>query len=313
MSAGAGQIDLLLPRLYERDIDVLLQEELMCNGAVRELIGRALKLPSPIDVTKCRLSVVDNTGETDLVAYFSSSGRSGLLLIENKIDAGFQPSQPERYRARAKSFAIAENCDAHCLLFAPARHVAGRSEAIGQFDAVVSYEDLARSIADEGTKRAQHRSQLMLRAIEQAKAPYIVTPAPAVTGLWQRVFEIARVHYPELRMPAPTDKGASSYWFIFKPGLPPRITIDWKLRKGTVGLSFWKGAKPYPTNSIRLDGLPVGARLATSGTTKIVEVPWDRPGENWSQVSDDSIHKGLALATDLLSFYQQRIREGEIM
>jgi hypothetical protein len=93
----------LLPRLYERDIDVLLQEELIFNPAVALLFAKALGFDQPLLVRDCRLSVVDNTGETDVFALFEVEGRKGVLLIENKIDAGFMPRQPERYRERAAS------------------------------------------------------------------------------------------------------------------------------------------------------------------------------------------------------------------
>jgi hypothetical protein len=83
-------IDGILPRLYERDIDVLLQEELIFNKALNRMLIDRLKLEDSMRVHRCDLSVVDHTGETDLFATFSIGARRGAILIENKIDASFQ-------------------------------------------------------------------------------------------------------------------------------------------------------------------------------------------------------------------------------
>lgn len=75
---------MLLPRLYERDIDVLLQEEFRFSPDVCAIFAKALRFDDPIQINECQLSVVDETGETDLVASFSSGKRRGLILLENK-------------------------------------------------------------------------------------------------------------------------------------------------------------------------------------------------------------------------------------
>jgi hypothetical protein len=67
---------ILLAKLYERDIDVLLQEELIFNTAVALTFSKALGLRNPLKVRECRLSVVDQTGETDVFAIFCGFRRS---------------------------------------------------------------------------------------------------------------------------------------------------------------------------------------------------------------------------------------------
>jgi hypothetical protein len=49
--------EVALPRLYERDIDVLLQEELIFNEAVCDVFSSALGLKAPLRVNECSLSV----------------------------------------------------------------------------------------------------------------------------------------------------------------------------------------------------------------------------------------------------------------
>ncbi|MCK1624628.1 PD-(D/E)XK nuclease family protein [Bradyrhizobium sp. 160] len=164
--------------------------------------------------------------ETDLFARFRVEDRIGVLLIENKIDAAFQPTLPERYKARAREMATNDHA-AYCVLIAPAKYMNGNTAA-EHFDACVTYEDLARAINAQDTERGKHRAALLLRAVQQSKSSYMVIPAPNVTAMWQRIYEIARAEFPALGMKAPTDKGEQSWWVIFKGNLPPRITVDWK-------------------------------------------------------------------------------------
>jgi hypothetical protein len=293
--------DVLLPRLYERDIDVLLQEELIFNEAVRDVFSSALGLNAPLRVSECLLSVVDGTGETDLLARFLVEGVSGVLLIENKIDAAFQPTQPERYKARASEMANSGQ-NAYCILVAPTKYTDGNTAA-AHFDACVSYEDVAGAIASQNTERARHRSALLLRAVQQAKSSYIVIPAPKVTSMWQQIYEIARTEFPMLGMKAPADKGENSSWLIFKGNLPSRITIDWKVKNGAVDLSFWNGAQHKPTPSSEV---PPGASFLISGTTAMFRVLVDKPSKDWVELTDEQIRKALKVAQDLLNFHNAR-------
>jgi hypothetical protein len=209
---------------------LLLQEKLIFNKAVCSIFSNALGLKFTLRIIQCSLSVVDGTGETDLLARFDSGEESGVLLIENKIDAAFQPMQPERYRARAAEIATNGGA-AYCVLIAPMKYAEGNVAAL-HFDAVVLYEDVARAIASQDTERARHRAALLLRAVQQAKSSYMIIPAPEATSMWQRIYEMARAEFPRLGMKPPNDKGSNSWWLVFKGNLPSLITIDWKVKNG---------------------------------------------------------------------------------
>jgi hypothetical protein len=299
-------VELVLPHLYERDIDVLLQEELVFNEAVCAIFSDALGFKSSLRVSQCSLSVVDGTGETDLMARFTVGDQRGVLLIENKIDAAFQPTQPERYKARASSMATGGEV-AYCILIAPIKYAEGNAAA-KLFDASVTYEDVARAIESQQSERAKHRAALLLRAVQQAKSAYIVIPAPAVTNMWQRIYEIAHTEFQPLKMRAPSEKGSESWWLVFKGDLPPRVTIDWKVKNGFMDLSFWNGAQEKPTP---FSELPLGARFVTSGTTTIFRVPVEKPSENWISLTDAKIRNSLMIAEGLLKFFNSHYRSSE--
>jgi hypothetical protein len=235
----------------------LLQEEFRFNRDVCAIFAKALRFDDQMKVNACRLSVVDETGETDLIASFTSGKRHGVILIENKIDAGFQPRQPERYRERAKALVLQDVLtEVYCVLVAPTNYLASNGNQSTHFDAIVFYEDIASAVAADGTLRAKYRAALLPQAVEQARTSYTLTPAPKVTNVWERIYNVALKEFPFLQMPAPSAKGSQSKWIIFKADLPPRITIDWKITKAVVDLSFWKGAVLTPVHAIDLSRRP---------------------------------------------------------
>jgi len=296
----------VLPRLHERDIDVLLQEELIFNEHLRQLFAQSLGMKTGLQVQRCRLSVIDSTGETDLFAEFASGPHKCALLIENKIDAEFQPRQPERYKERARGLVDhVEFESVLCVLIAPRRYIAASPEGISHFDAIVSYEDISAAIAQEATPRSQHRAALLLRAVEQAHSAYLLAPDFQVTDLWTRIYRIASVEFPSLGMAPPSDKGSQSKWIIFKADLPPRVTIDWKITKATVDLSFWKGASRRPAQSTNIESLRAGAALAKLGETDAITIPTTRPPAEWTEMEDRHIRDGLEAALQLLRFYKE--------
>jgi len=298
---------ILLPRLHERDIDVLLQEELIFNETVALAFAKALGFTQPLRVHDCRLSVVDQTGETDVFALFEIDGKRGVLLVENKIDAAFMPRQPERYRERAQLLVSAGKLDlAFCVLVAPRAYSPPSGDGLQHFDAVISYEDIAAAISSASTARANHRAALLLRAVEQARDSYTLAPVPEVGNLWQRIFAIARREFPGLEMAEPSDKGSQSKWIIFKADLPSKITIDWKITKASVELSFWPNAIHRPGKTIDLSDL-VGARREMSGNTTIIRLAGPRPPNDWTKLSNQQIREALDAAQSLLLFYRKNV------
>jgi hypothetical protein len=91
-----GAPAMVVQRKYERDIDLLLAEEFSISPAFANWF---LKHTSNIDHTNATVADVavsasDAAGESDLVIIYNvAGGRTFALLIEDKIDAGFQKNQ----------------------------------------------------------------------------------------------------------------------------------------------------------------------------------------------------------------------------
>lgn len=294
----------VLPRLYERDIDAVLQEELLFNAAVRRLFAKSVGWRD-LAVESCRLSQVDSTGETDVVADCQLETGGATLLVENKIDAAFQPDQPFRYRRRAQALSEASGLPVRCVLVAPQRYIecANREEREA-FDGHVAYEALVEAIAGEGTGRALHRAALLRRAVERAMTTYQLVESPAASAFWVRVHAIASAEFPALGMVPPSAKGANSSWIIFKAGLPAGVTIDWKVRAAWVDLTFWPGRLSAPLAGLTPEKLPPGALLARAGASKVLRRPVAPPPQDGTLIDDAAIREALAVADALRVWFE---------
>ena len=111
--------------LRERDVDLLLCSELHCAGGPLRNLFVGDWNDGIAEFDGAWVSYVDAEGEADLVAAFKSGAKSLILLIEDKIDAEFQPEQPERYRRRAQRWAAgsALGTKIESVLFAPADYL----------------------------------------------------------------------------------------------------------------------------------------------------------------------------------------------
>ncbi|RSU63257.1 hypothetical protein BRX36_15935 [Sphingomonas sp. S-NIH.Pt1_0416] len=115
------------PAVTESALDGVIERLLMANGEVAAMLLDAASLEADFDrVTIARqVRHVGASGTADLVVrYWLGAACTAMLLVENKIDAGFTPDQPARYAIsrdaqRASAPAIAT------LLLAPAVYLAG--------------------------------------------------------------------------------------------------------------------------------------------------------------------------------------------
>jgi hypothetical protein len=124
-------------RIYERDVDVVLAEEFYANDQFANWALSQSKSFSLDDtkVVEVSVSLSDRDGESDLVVVFERiNGGRIALLVEDKIDAQFQPDQLNRYRRRGDSGIAAGSWkEFEVVLFAPRSYIERHSIA-QQFD-----------------------------------------------------------------------------------------------------------------------------------------------------------------------------------
>lgn len=135
--------DLIIESIRERDIDLLLIEELnvnrdFCSFFVQNLFEDS----SNIIEAKALHSVVNpQFGETDILFFYKTDKSSNAILIENKIDANAQPEQAERYKIRATAIQKEYHCDTRTCIVAPHNYLINNSEA-QKYQNQISYETI---------------------------------------------------------------------------------------------------------------------------------------------------------------------------
>jgi len=94
----------LVDRIEERDIDLMLLEEVSCETEFQQLIAHiALDLSATWKFIEAANSISTiSHGESDLIAIFQSDTRVVAVMVENKIAANFMPEQANRYRLRGE-------------------------------------------------------------------------------------------------------------------------------------------------------------------------------------------------------------------
>jgi hypothetical protein len=177
---------LTLTHATERDVDILLIEELKCSPAfVRWFSGLVAAKTNTTIVCKTSSVVhskrrIHNRREIDITLSVHGDGKRIVLLVENKLDTSEQPFQAESYRSEAGSLISHDEADAvFTVLVAPEAYAATASTFSSKFDCLVTYEAIARFMDERAQKergelkdRLRHRHDLIQQAITKARRGY---------------------------------------------------------------------------------------------------------------------------------------------
>jgi len=234
----------IVEAVTERDIDLLLLEEIHASGEFRAWLQQKVFTDGvERNLVDAWHSISDAAlGESDLVVLWSDgSGNVAALLLEDKIDAPAQPEQARRYSDRGtlgiqqgdwQSFKTA--------ITAPERYLlrGGDSE---RFDARISYEAIRDwfCTGEDQQPRARYKASLLQFAIDQSRRGYNPKIDERVTKFYQEYWECASREFPELSMKVPTPKTTASAWAGFHPkDLRKNLWIWHKMDIGRVDLEI---------------------------------------------------------------------------
>jgi hypothetical protein len=229
-------------RIYERDVDIVLAEEFSVDPdfAAWVLTRTRSFVDASASVVDVYVSLSDNSGESDLVVvYQRADGSRFALLIEDKIEAGFQPDQLMRYRTRGNVGVIENRWSSFdVLLCAPDAYIQ-KAAVAKQFDATISYEDIADSIRQLlPSSRGKYRADFFTAAAPRGASAYVRTTDEITNKFWLAAYSLACREFPELEAKEP-DYAKNANWIIFRPqGFPTRVSVDLKGGKGYADLTF---------------------------------------------------------------------------
>lgn len=227
--------------IQERDVDLILLEELATDNLFCEWFVNELNLPKLKSVNGVWRSITSfGLGETDILFSYQSNNDKILVLLENKLDASFQDEQFERYIKRAENYVNEKECDkAFVVLVAPEVYCDNQSF----FEQVVSYESIANRLMFAGTKRNLFKSNLLKIASEKLRRGYKPVNSIPVQKFWHSYWNYKESNYPDLIMKKPDIVPQNSDWpMLYSEGLE-NIVFYHKLGQGNTDATF----KNYPS------------------------------------------------------------------
>ena len=305
------QIDFSISSVTERDIDLLLLEEFVATPAFSKWFNRqtADQDLSEEPVISAHRSVTTSSGESDLeIVMLSSDGRVHYLMIENKISAGFQPRQADRYRQRGEGYLRQGDCDGFfSILVAPETYLGQDHDRKG-FDHVLSYEAIMDwfSYAEGPLERNAVKQKLLSAAIEKATLGYQPEEDLSVSKFWNSYWKLATELAAELGMAEPSAKPASAGFVLFTPEkLSKEVKLVHKLSHGNMDLQFLDMEAKLPELRAKimskLDPDMLIARAGKSGVVRIKVPVLDTTMD--FQVQEVNARKGIVCAQRLLKWY----------
>src|SRR6267143_4953115 len=269
-------VEVTLSAVSERDVDLLVVEELATSEAFAQWFLSRAGLSSLATLVKVAHSVSTSNGESDIELTVQVNGATHRVLLENKVDAVFQPEQPERYHARAAAYVAKGTCDrVTTVLLAPEKYLNGCRTHVS-FDHFVSLDDVLSEISlhEPGSARTAYKASVLTKALERARNGWVPVPDPSASAYWTAYWRLVEQIAPELQMREPGPKPAGSTWIYFRPpALPAGVDLVHKLIDGHVDLQFaGMGARMHEMRASYRQGLEDGMTIAPAGKSVAVRI-----------------------------------------
>ncbi|MGZ8362949.1 MAG: hypothetical protein ACXW3D_03725 [Caulobacteraceae bacterium] len=284
---------LTLTHATERDVDLILVEELKCSPPfVRWFVQQVgTKVGRQLDCETCRVTHSKrrtyNRREIDITLEVVSSGRRAVFLIENKLDTSEQPRQAESYREEADLLVSQGAEAAFTVLVCPTAYAQSASRFAEKFDCVVAYEAVADFLAFRASQesgeladRLRHRRELVSQAITKARRGYEAVPLAEIERFNVRYVALLTEMGVDLP-PGPSmlepDRPGESKTMIFAPeALPkwsflPQTRLVHQLREGNANINFYKWGNHFSHLAGAIAPALVGTsyRIATTGNKRV--------------------------------------------
>lgn len=300
-----------VPDVCERDIDLLLLEEFVASPDFRSWFLSQIGTEQTATLAEACRSVKTMNGESDLELIFHDSSGLVKILIENKVDAAFQPNQPQRYAERAERYrCLGTYREIITVVMAPEVYFGNESSAFG-FDAKVTYE-----VALEWFEQAQlgarkdYKLAILRGAIERGRLGWKLVPHRGVSDFWRAYWQLSEQIAPQLSMPVPKGEiPADSHFIRFRSALLPASVSLWhKVAYGHVDLQFaGMGDRLAEMERFYRSSLLPSMRIEKAAKSAVIRVrvePIDMTTAAFSR-SETSVRQGIEAAVLLLEWYSK--------
>jgi hypothetical protein len=304
----------------ERDLDFVLVEEFSVNKEFCDwFTSRLYRKPMFSASIGAWHSVTDAIlGETDVLYLFKSDEDGRIaILIENKIDAGAQPKQPERYQLRGEKGEEAKDWDDFmtCLV-APMKYLSGDNQ-VELYDARISYEELMSFFVSRRARDSRYlfKAQLIREAIEKNRRGYQAEISAEMTEFVKEYCAFALRINPSCGVQEAKPRPAGSTWVQFRPaGIPGSVNLSHQLTAGFAKLLIGGTANQADTFRPRFEPfLTEGVDYGTSGKSLSlsIAVPKLEPLTHSFKDEEAKTKEGIVAVERLATLYRQAMGAGK--
>jgi hypothetical protein len=263
-----------LDSIEERELDLLLLVAIHGSSAFRNALIEKITGETPAEFISAWRGVFNQHGETDvLLLVRMPDGDRLAIMIEHKIDAGFQDRQADRYRTRGRLGVAEGNWDRYLTCLCAPKAYAEPDIISASWDRIVFLEDVEQTLAATGDPFAPFLCAAMRHAVEKNKTGSF-EPNPLTTEFWRQYAELCRQEYPDIMMsPLRPRQSTNDPWPRFAVGrLPSGVKLEHKPWLGRVDLTFQR--YNFKQVSERLSGiLPSGLTVASTPPSAAVRSP----------------------------------------
>lgn len=307
---NSTRITIRIPDVCERDIDLLLLEEFIASAEYRSWFLSQVAIDSGAALFEACRSVKTESGESDLEFTFKDDTGFVKVLVENKVDAAFQPDQVHRYMQRANKYEKSGKYrEVITVLIAPEIYFGSEAENYG-FDAKITYESVLGwlSAAERMNPRTEYKLALLRTAIDRGRSGWQLVPNAHVGRFWQLYWQLAEKVAPQLSMPKPKEKiPAGSHFIVFRPNvLPGNVKLKHKVGYGHVDLEFrGMGDHLGEMEQLYRHLLPPGMRIEPAAKSAVVRAlvePVDMTHTDFTQ-AEPIMRKAIDAAALLLEWF----------
>lgn len=225
----------------ERDTDLLFLEEFMSSSEFVDFFLKKVGWDNGgLHLFQAARSVTDSTGESDIeIILCDDQENMHLLLIENKVNAGFQPMQAERYIERGENYIKHGKVVRFItVLIAPESYFSGETKG---FNHRVDYEELREWFNNSSLLdgRKKYKLSILTSAIEKSSSGYQLIADATVSHYWNDYWNLTRDIAPEFCMTKPKPKASGSSFIYFRDtALSNQVVLVHKLVKGRFDIQF---------------------------------------------------------------------------
>jgi len=305
-----------VPDVCERDIDLLILEEFIASEGFRAWFLSQLGINEIVSLVDAARSVTTASGESDLEFTVKSSDGKIRILVENKVDAAFQPRQPERYAERAEDYLQNGGfAEVITVLVAPEVYFSSDDDD-GGFNYRINYEQLLErfSGATHLGDRREYKLYVLERAIDRGRHGWKLIPDEKVSAFWHSYWELVEQVAPQLSMPYPKSEIPlhSNFVNFQPPGLPSNVSLVHKARYGKVDLQFsGMGDKLGEMHRLYQQHLIPPMRIEKANKSAVIRIriePFEMSLVEFSE-AEGVVRQAIKAAESLYEWYLQAISE----